>query len=235
MFETKNKEDKKIKDTKIQDIAATIAHEIKNPLSLVAANIDLLEKADKDKIYESNYNIIKKEINKINDMMIDFINLTKEKEGEKDIVYLYDIIENLIFSYKTSLDNNIDFVFECTECDVIIIGNENELTRAISNLMKNAIESIGNNAKGLLIIKLYANKDNVFLDIIDNGIGISDYHIERVVNKSFTTKTYGTGLGLAIVDKIIKEHDAKFVIKNNQDNYGCICTIKFPNAENLFF
>lgn len=199
----------------IEEIAATIAHEIKNPLSLVKANIELLELEDLENIYSKNYFVIKKELNKINEMMMDFLQLTKNQKDAYDIVYLYDVISNILESYSVTLGGNVNFTINCDDKELSVLGDEKNLEKVFSNIFKNAVEAI-ENSKGSIEITILKCDEKVVICFCDDGSGIKKNDINRIGETFYTTKHNGNGLGLAICKKIINEHNGSIRIKNNK-------------------
>ena len=92
-----------------------------------------------------------------------------------------------------------------------------------SNLINNAIESIGNN-KGTIEIQIRKNQRNVFIDIKDSGSGIKQLHMKKIFESLYTTKHIGTGLGLASCKTIVKLHEGNIIVKNNPTTF----TIELP-------
>jgi len=230
----------KTEKMEIEEMASIIAHEIKNPLSLVKANVELLELADEENAYSKNYFVIKNELDKINDMMMDFLHLTKNSPAEKDIIYLRDIIQPIFENYKITLSEKIKFEFNCEDEDIAVLGSENSLKRVVANVIKNAVEAIDDlngidkineisKTGGKIIIDLYCENEFVVLDVTDNGAGISVDFMNEIEKPFFTTKPNGNGLGVSITKKIIEEFCGYFTLENNRTK-GCIAKIKIPTA-----
>jgi signal transduction histidine kinase len=216
----------KVNINSIEELAYTLAHEVKNPLSLVKANIDLLELADKDHVYKKNYNVIKNELNKINEMMMDFLQIAKNEKKEYDAVFLFDVAEAVLESYEISLDNDIEFTLDCEDEDIQVLASKKKITHVILNLVKNAVEALPKSG-GKIKIEIVSKDKNAFLSVIDNGNGIANEDYDNIAKNFFTTKGSGNGLGIPICKKILDDYEGHLLFKNNTTE-GCTFTISLP-------
>ena len=204
-----------------EGLARKLAHEIKNPLTPIQLTIDRLKSKYSEKLntdekddFSKNLKVIIKQIKQIENLVnefSDFARMPKPIFKDNDLVSIAKDNINLM----QELDINIKFEFNCSESEVILISDSEQLSRVFLNLIKNSIESIQekslNIANFVGKIDIEINNDDDYIDfiVIDNGIGFSDLrtNIKKILNPYFTTKKKGTGLGLAIVNKIINDHN----------------------------
>ena len=206
-----------------ESLARKLAHEIKNPLTPIQLTIDRLKNKYSDKIqidqkedFTKNLRIIGKQIKQIENLVnefSDFARMPKPILKDNDLVSLLRDNINLIKELDSSTVINFDI-----NLDTIFLNSDNEqLSRAFFNVIKNSIESIQekrlNNEgfKGKIDIILYDKVSYIDFIIIDNGLGFENFkdNIKNILNPYITTKKKGTGLGLAIVNKIINDHNGK--------------------------
>jgi len=204
-----------------ENLARKLAHEIKNPLTPIQLTIDRLKNKYSNKVdieqkedFTKSLKIIGKQIKQIENLVnefSDFARMPKPILTDNNLVSLVKDNINLI----NELDNNISIKLN-TNNDYIVLNSDNEqLSRAFFNMIKNSIESIkekkSNNVNfdGKINITINDNSSNIEFTIIDNGIGFGMHEndIKDVLNPYFTTKKKGTGLGLAIVNKTINDHN----------------------------
>ncbi len=209
----------------LEDLVSSMAHEIKNPISLIKANIDYLSICDKDLnlVGQKNFEVINNQINKLVDLTYEYTNLIKYNNGKKINIYLYDLLKNIYSDYKESY-KNVNFEFICEEEDenVEIQGNFMLLDIAIRNLIKNSLEAVEDNGSKITM-KLIKVGEVTKIVIEDDGGGFFKISVDEAKEKFKTTKKNGTGLGLFISEYIINEHNGYFEIKSN--NNGCKVTI----------
>ncbi|MBR1736570.1 MAG: HAMP domain-containing histidine kinase [Firmicutes bacterium] len=197
------------------EMAAALAHEFKNPVALIKANVDYIKSCEKDDSLEKNFSLINRELMKINNM----ISLLTEKtgsayeEGICDIV-IADIIEDITNEYDISLkDKKISFLTITEEDGISIKGERSKLSILFYNIYKNAVESI--EKRGNILTEIRRTGKRVIVEIKDNGSGISEDEMRKIEKPFFTTKKNGSGLGLAICRSITAEHGGTMYIKNN--------------------
>ena len=222
-----------------ESIARKLAHEIKNPLTPIQLTVDLLKNKYADKIqinqkddFTKSLKIIGKQIKQIENLVnefSDFARMPKPILKNNNLVSLINDNINLI----NKLDKKILINFK-THFDVVILNSDNEqLSRAFFNVIKNSIESIQEkrlidlDLKGSIDITLNNSISEINILIIDNGLGFGKLkeNIKDVLNPYFTTKKKGTGLGLAIVNKTIHDHNGS--IEFIPIEYGAKVMIKF--------
>lgn len=206
-----------------EEMTAAFAHEVKNPVSLIKANIELLELDKELEVYKNNITVIKKELNKITEIITDFISFCKPTyEPEIDDINLYKIIEESIEDFSISTNKkNIKFHFNCA-CDLETLKLRAagfKLSMLFSNIYKNAVESICKD--GSIETKIDQNDNKIIIEILDDGEGLNK-DIKEIVCKPFvTSKKEGSGLGLPICIGIINELGGNFEIFNRKDKKGC--------------
>lgn len=215
----------------IEQIAASLAHEVKNPLSLVRANIDLLELTDVEIKHKKNYRIMRQEIEKINDLLLDFIQLTKPVERKFGDIHIISVILDIIDTVKVTYSEKVDFIlnFLCNiENDLIVCGDEDQIRRVFLNIIKNAYEAI--ETKG--IIKINISEESGFVKLVfeDNGKGMDKDELKKINTPFYTTKEGGSGLGLYISRSTVESHGGKFDITGESEK-GCVVTIMLPVLE----
>ncbi len=211
----------------LEQLALTLAHEVKSPLSIVRANIDILEKVDMEAKHIKNYEVIYRGLDKINSIMMDFLQLLKSPSTSHDVVYIDELLREIISDYDFGRDISFDLKMEE---DIYFLGDEKELKIVFNNLIKNAVEAIlakGDDEEDG-VISITASREGGMASILieDNGIGISEETLRRIEKEYYTTKKTGNGLGVHICKKIIKEHNGTFNIASTEN--GCIVTIKLP-------
>jgi len=204
-----------------ENLARKLAHEIKNPLTPIQLTIDRLKNKYSKKLennetedFTKNLKIIGKQINQIENLVNEFSDFARMPKPILNDNNLVVIIKDDIKLLK-ELDRNIDIKFSYNKEKIILNSDNEQLSRAFLNLIKNSIESIqekvqdNSNFNKKIDIEINENHDYIEFIIIDNGKGFGDFdgNIKDILNPYFTTKKKGTGLGLAIVNKIINDHN----------------------------
>ena len=216
------------KNTAIEEIAAAIAHEVKNPLTMINANLDILQADDGRISTADNYAMMRRELKKINNIMMDFIHITQNNDCEKDIIYLMDILQNVLESIKPALPNIVVKIC-CPDNDLAIFGHENSIKILLNNIIKNALEAM--DFSGKLEIEMLRQENNALMNISDNGKGLSSEIADDIFNKYFTTKCGGSGLGLSICRKIVKDHGGNMSLSRRTEG-GCTASVTIPATFN---
>ncbi|MBE6333380.1 MAG: hypothetical protein E7071_00945 [Bacteroidales bacterium] len=217
-----------------REMARQIAHEIKNPLTPMKLNIQLLQRylsVEEFDSFKTRFMRMSAVIMEQIDTMAntasafsDFAKLPKVNPARFDVV---DMLRNLVLLFQ---DLNVEFVQELPE-RLEIFSDRALLGRVIMNLIKNSCQSIPDGEQGRITISLVQKEiDSVEISIVDNGVGIEASLINKIFEPNFTTKSNGMGLGLAISKRIIEtlggtitflpnyERGTKFIVTLNNIN-----------------
>jgi len=216
----------------IGKMAAQVAHEIRNPLSSISLNAELLE--DEIHSYEgvpteeakSLLTTIMTEVDRlaaITEDYLKFARLPKPILQEENVTHL--LLDLLRFSKEEISERRIQVTTQFDASVPEIKADEKQLREAFLNILKNAFEAMPQG--GELRITTAKVGDYVEVAISDTGVGIEERNLERVFNPFFTTKETGTGLGLSLTQQIIREHGGTIHCKS-QLGVGTTFTIRFP-------
>ena len=220
-----------------ENIARKLAHEIKNPLTPIQLSIDRLKEKYSKQINENqsdftNYlETINRQIKDIEKLANEFSNFARMPRPNVKKMNIYGVLERVLDLIKPSSKNKIEL--KTSNKQVLIMGDQDQLYRAILNLIKNSEEAIEEkrdknpDIKGKISIELNINNDYIEIIISDNGIGIDDN--KKVMAPYFTTKKNGTGLGLPIVEKIISEHGGELKLAKSDDKTKISFTLPLIN------
>lgn len=220
-----NTEDKKT----IEMLAVTIAHEVKNPLSLIKANIDYIELCDINNVHADCYEVMKNEIVKANDIIMKFIEYMKPLNNVLVEIDLYSILNDICNTYSSAHQNKIKFSLYNKNYKNIT-GDKEKIKILFNNIFKNAVDSLLSTSSNNNLIKInFLVKDDFLItEIEDNGIGIDKNTIEQLNNKQYySTKENGSGLGINICKRIVSDHNGEYSIQNSTTG-GCIVRVSLP-------
>lgn len=208
----------------VGELAAGVAHEIRNPLTSIQGFLQFMEPKYEDKHY---FDIMLSEIDRIKLIIGELLVLSKpqaEKNEYKDVRVICQMIINL-FEAQAHL-NNVQINTEYDADLPNIWCEENQLKQVFVNILKNAIESMPNG--GNITVKVAAKDDHhVSVYFIDNGIGMEPERVERLGEPFYSTKEKGTGLGLMVSFRIIENHNGKIMIKSEK-NKGTTVEVILP-------
>ena len=187
------------KENEIRKSLFKITHEIKNPLAVIKAYIDLLDNNNLE-LYNKYIPIISGEVDKILVLLQDFLLVNKDNINT-DIMDINMMLEDTINSILNL--NKFDIELNNDDEEIYINGDYNRLSQVITNMIKNSYEADCSK----VIINSYINNNKVIVDIIDNGTGIDSNIMDKIYEPFYTTKKDGTGLGVALSKEIIEAHD----------------------------
>ena len=213
----------------IGEMAAGLAHEIKNPLASLRGSIQILaEDASCDSGNEKLMNIILREADRLNSLVSNFLLFAKPPAAKSEIIDLENaLIEIITILEKDSLCRKIS-INKDIETDVWVEMDSGHLRQVIWNLLINAAESITDT--GTIDIEMKSLKGKyAVIKIKDNGCGIPQDVMASIFDPFITTKPNGTGLGLSIVHRIIESYDSRLDVESNV-NKGTIFTIRLKKA-----
>jgi len=213
-------------------LAAGVAHEIRNPLNAMGMGLQRLKREflphdeSKREEYISFMELILKEIRRVNQIIEQFLTLSRPFQLSLRKSSLQDLLKNLISLLQeeaSSLGITLLAVIP-TELPLITIDPET-LTQAFINIMKNGMQAMGKG--GTLRIEAKSLKDGVEVMISDSGSGIPPEQMEKIFNYYYTTKEKGVGLGLPIAHRIIEAHGGKLRIESRVGS-GTKVTVTLP-------
>lgn len=204
-------------------LAAGIAHEIRNPITAIKGFMKLIKSAQKKEI--SYFPIIESEIERIEIILNELMVLAKPSDLKYESVYIDLVVEKVIKLMESqALLNNIEVEQNIRVAKVAILGDENQLKQVFINYIKNAIEAMPNGGK--LLIEAFQFEDKACIRIADEGGGIPPEIQARMGEPFFTTKENGTGLGMIVSSQIIKEHKGSIQILSSKE--GTRVEVNFP-------
>lgn len=221
-----NNKYKKIKqDSRLKTSLFKITHEIKNPIAVIKAYLDMLNTKDRKQV-EKYIPIIKSEIDRLLNLLQDFL-LVNKANITFDLMDINMLIEDIISREIPLMEaNNIKFKSDLIDDEIYINGDYNRLAQVLINIIKNSIEAM-ENRKGVITIKDVIKDNNINIIVIDEGIGISKKIMAKIKEPFYTTKNRGTGLGVSLSDEIIKAHNGTLSY-DSKEGVGTKVTIKLP-------
>jgi len=190
----------------IGEMAAGLAHEIRNPMTTVKGFLQLLGEKKEFELNKTIFNLMVSELDRANSIITEFLSLVKNKPIDLQAQNLNSILENLLpLIQSDAMLADIYVDLELTEVDNLL-ADDREMRQLILNLVRNGFESMSTGGK--LTIKTYMINNSVVLVVQDQGKGIDFNAIDKIGTPFFTTKDNGTGLGLATCYSIVARHNA---------------------------
>ncbi|WNF38814.1 cache domain-containing protein [Bacillaceae bacterium IKA-2] len=208
----------------VGELAAGIAHEIRNPLTSIQGFLQFIKPSHEAEHY---FDIMLSEIDRIKLIIGEMLVLSKPQAEKYEIKDVREICQRIIDLIEAQANlNNVQIITEF-ELDVPEIWcEENQLKQVFVNILKNAIESMVHGGQILVQMKKQ-DESNILIRFIDEGIGIEQERIDRLGEPFYSTKEKGTGLGLMVSYRIIENHNGKIKIYSKK-NEGTTVDLMLP-------
>ena len=220
-----------------REMAKQIAHEIKNPLTPLKLGLQLLSKSWKDKDPKFDFKFQKfslsfiEQIETLSRIATEFSDFAKLPDAKPEVVNIFDVISRATNIFSQSDNMRIDFT---PPAELYLIrADKDQLMRCFNNLLKNAIEAMPENHKGVISITYQSNIDSIQIEVKDNGTGIPENLRSSIFQPNFTTKSSGTGLGLAFIKNAIENAGGKIWFESETE-IGTTFFLLFPSVSKNF-
>lgn len=219
----------------IANLASSISHEIRNPLSSVAMHAEGLKGRLKksslkpnDPAYHS-LDILQKEVNRLHRIIDQFLNLARSRETILVQLRINALINDVIvLVQQQAVERNITIEKELDDTIDFIYGDADQIKQVILNIVLNAFQAIEND--GRVTFRSRASNERILVEIHDNGKGISPEARGHLFELYYTTKEDGSGIGLAISRNIMQAHDGRITFESAEGK-GTVFILDFPRKD----
>ncbi len=232
----------------LTNLAAGMAHEIKNPLGAISIHIQLitkaLEKARQNndilpapKFVEDHIDVVNDEIDHLNKLIMDFLFAVRPVNASLQLKNPAVLIQNIAEFFTPEFhDNDVSVKVINKDSESRLLVDEKLLRDVILNLSQNALAAIktkkddpetSKDYQGEFTIECASADNKYYIIVSDNGCGMKNETVSKIFEPYFTTKANGTGLGMTMVYKIVKEFSGDIQIES-QEGKGTVFTMVFP-------
>ncbi len=232
----------------LTNLAASVAHEIKNPLGAISIHIQLLQKAvkksregdgmlPKEKFMEDYLAVINEEIDNLNKIVVDFLFAVRPLQVNMSLSNPDALLEKIAGFFMPEFESKgVGVVLRLCKASPRLLIDEKLFRELVINLAQNALAAIEERfaaapdvteETGTLLLESCVKDSKYILNIADNGAGMDDKTASKIFEPYYTTKATGTGLGLTMVYKIVKEFKGDIDVKSVK-NHGTVFTISLP-------
>ncbi|MED4209690.1 ATP-binding protein [Priestia megaterium] len=198
----------------IGQLAASVAHEIRNPMTVVKGFLQLFQDNTKLSNTELSYiHLMINEMDRAEAIIHDYLSLAKPDVHQHRFINCLECITSLVdlLSSYALLTNNILIELDAKE-EVYVRGSRNELNQVLLNIMKNGIEAM--RAGGTLRVGLYKREGQVHIQIEDTGIGMTSEQVNRLGTAFYSLKEKGTGIGLMVSYQLVEQMNGRIEVES---------------------
>jgi PAS domain S-box-containing protein len=213
------------------EMAANIAHEIKNPIGSIRLFVDTLSRDFTNPVAQKNFmEVIPQEVENIDRMVKDLLFLARPARLNKVNLDLAEIVGlSVKLCNEGASAKTVSLEFDVPGCPANVLADGEKIKQALCNIILNAIDAV-TSGEGRIVISLETSDNETRIIVRDNGPGISEELASRLFYPFFTTKHEGTGLGLAIANKIVQDHGGAIEV-DSKEGVGTTFSIKLPPAD----
>ncbi|MGB3383246.1 MAG: ATP-binding protein [Marinomonas sp.] len=210
-------------------LAAGLAHDIRNPLTIISMTIRTLIKRESNQQHSEMLIMVEEEIERVNHVIENLLNYARPTQPTLEKIALLELFEGIRALVDASA--KIQNVIIHLECDptLEILADLSHVRQILMNLILNAIQAMPTEG-GQITLFGYKKEGEIILSVQDNGKGISASLMSRISEPFFTTKSTGTGLGLAICHVLAKSNNAELFVES-QENIGTNVQLHFKNDQ----
>lgn len=215
----------------IGELAAGLAHEIRNPVTVIRGALDELRSMKHDiALQEKLQRMAIRESDHLNDIVSGFLDFAREPKMKRETINVQALVEDVIAILERDCDNGQSplIVFECPDAPCEISGDVSKIKQVFVNLGKNAIEAM--DGTGTLHIGVTDSEGPVEIRFEDEGPGIEPDKVARIFEPFYTTKSSGVGMGLAVCLRIVTAHDGTLRATSHERG-GCTMIVRLPHAQ----
>ena len=229
-----NNENRRLVDryTEIARLAGGLAHEIKNPLSTILLNMELLgedfknPQSQRERRAQRKIDVMQRECQRLQDLLDDFLNFAKVRLLNREPTDLNEQVKRLLDFFRPKAEESgIELIaYLASDLPTVLLDRE-VFHAALLNLVLNAQQAL--EGGGQLVARTFPTADGVALELIDTGCGIDEETRSKIFDAFFSTKSGGSGLGLPTTKNIIEAHGGSIAVQS-EPGRGTQFTIKLP-------
>ncbi|MDP2137491.1 MAG: ATP-binding protein [Candidatus Didemnitutus sp.] len=214
-------------------LAASVAHELGNPLNSLTIHLQLIDRKLKklkgsketDALADS-IKICRDEVTRLDGIIRNFLEAIRPREPDLEEINVVEVIEDVLrFQSREIEDRGVTIDGELPASTPVIMADRNQLKQVFFNLIKNALEAMSSG--GRLSVRVRTDDDSVYVAVADTGGGIKVGDMTKLFSPYHTTKIGGHGLGLMIVQRILRDHGGNVGIES-KEGIGTVVTLQFP-------
>jgi two-component system sensor histidine kinase PilS (NtrC family) len=233
----------------VGELAASIAHEIRNPLAAISGAIQVMRDYTEDGAGESKklMEIVEREVDRLNHLITDFLQFARPGAAKTESVGISEILLEVAEMFESIRPSGVQLEAEVEE-GLSACADPGQLRQVLWNLVLNAVQAMPRGGALGIVAHSAADPDAkgensmsrskaeggafwVEISVRDQGVGISEQVMDRVFDPFFTTKREGSGLGLATVHRIVEDHGGTVRIERLEGEWSTAVHVRLPRAE----
>lgn len=219
----------------VGSMAAKVAHEIRNPLSSISLNVELLQEnvqrlagPEREEATELVGSILS-EIDRLSNVIGEYLTFSRLPSPSLEVVPTGAFLRSVADFVRADMrEHVIDLTIEVLPGTPALLADKNQLRQSLLNLFRNAQEAMASG--GTIKVVAGPRDGNVVLEVHDTGIGIPKEEIRKIFDPFYTTKDYGTGLGLAFVQQVMREHGGRVICRSDVGG-GTVFSLHLPASK----
>lgn len=216
----------------LDTLALGLAHEIRNPLSVLSVNLQLLEEEignetnGRREVAKNRIQGIQREVQRLEEVVSDFLRFAHDERPRFEEHDVNKVVDEVVdFVAPEARKNNVE-VDRCYEPGLPPIRLDASLIKqALLNMIINAQQAMPEGGK--LSIRTVHDSDAIRIEVVDTGIGINSTEFDRIFEVYYSTRKNGTGLGLPTVERIVEEHGGTITV-NSEQGKGSSFVVRLP-------
>ena len=221
----------------LAELAGSLAHEIKNPLSVIRMNMDLLAEdfegaeTPRERRALTKIDIVQKQCTRLENLLRDFLKFARLRDLELSSGSLNEVVDRVLDLFELQArESGVDITRYLDPALPSIKMDEQTLHAALLNLVKNSLEAMPDGGK--LLARTRLMRSGVALDLIDTGCGMDNQTAMNMFDAFYSTKNGGSGLGLPTARKIIEAHGGRISV-HSEVGRGTQFTLEFPQPARI--